>query len=289
VSEDKDFWSQEGGGPDPGVMPGSPASRAILSGMGDADGAGELVTSALEGLITGGLPGMLRALDTNPDYDPDTGPEIDDPDALARAEAAVRGEDASEGGLGDAPRLRPIDEDMTRIATQTVTGQYSGLEDVVRALESEGIDCGWDPYDPRDLVGFTPPGVGTGVMKLFAVVVPVSQVERARECLYGEPPQGVTYAWPATHAVAASGEVDTGYGFPDVPARAARPRPDSVPPIPDLPVGHVTPVTGYGSPLSDNQTLEEATQPGASGVGVVVALGGVLAAIGAAVYFILKG
>jgi hypothetical protein len=118
-------------------------------------------------------------------------------------------------------------------------------------------------------------------MKLFAVVVPVSQVERARQCLYGAPPQGVEYAWPATPGVTPSAEVDTRYGFPEVPPLTF------APPVPDMPAGRVTPVTGYGSSLSDNEALEEMSQPTSSGAGVAIALIGVLAAVATAVYFIL--
>jgi hypothetical protein len=286
VTEEQDFWSETAAG-DPDVMPGRPGSRAMVSGMGDTDGAGETLASAIEGLVTGGLPGMLRALDTNPDYDPDNGPGIDDPEALRRAEDAVRGVDASEHGLGDQPRVRLIDEDMTPVATQTVMGQYAGLEDVIRALESEGIDCGWDPNDPRDTVGFTPPGVGMGTQKLFAVVVPVSEVGRARQVLYGEPPQGVKYAWPSTGDARPSEEVDAGYGFPHAPS-ATGPAGTPAPPVPDMPLPHAMPVTGFGTSLSDNETLEDLAEPGANGTGVAVALLGVLAAIGVAVYFILQ-
>jgi hypothetical protein len=285
MTEEQDFWSETAAG-GPGVMPSSQGSPAMISGTGDADGAGETLASAIEGLVTGGLPGMLRALDMNPAYDPDDGPGIDDPEALRRAEDAVRGVDASEGGLGDQPRVRPIDEDMARIATQTVTGQYAGLEDVIRALESEGIDCGWDPNDPRDTVGFTPPGVGMGTQKLFAVVVPVSEVGRARQVLCGEPPQGVRYAWPPTAVFRPSEEVDVGYGFPDAPSPTTVGMP--APSVPDVPFPHATPITGFRTSLSDNETLEDMAEPRASGGGVAVALLGVLAAIGVAVYFIVQ-
>ena len=285
MTEEQDFWSETAaGGPD--VMPSSPGSRAMVSGMGDADGAGETLVGAIEGLVTGGLPGMLRALDMNPAYDPENGPGIDDPEALRRAEDAVRGVGASEHGLGDRPRLQPVFEDMTPIAMQTVTGEYAGLEDVIRALESEGIVCGWDPYDPRDLIGFTPPGVGTGTQKLFTVVVPVSEVEAARQCLCGAPPQGVRYAWPSTTGVRPSDEVDAGYGFPDAPPRGTKA--PEVPTVPDMPLPHATPITGFGTSLSDNETLEDMAEPRANGAGVAAALLGVLAAIGVAVYFIVQ-
>jgi hypothetical protein len=286
MTEEQDFWSETAAG-DPGVMPDRPGARAMVSGMGDAEEAGHVLASAIEGLASGGLPGMLRALDTNPDYDPDNGPGIDDPEALRRAEDAVRGVGASEHGLGDKPRLLPVVEDMAPIAMQTVTGQYAGLEDVLRALESEGIVCGWDPYDPRDLIGFTPPGVGTGTQKLFAIVVPLSSVEAARQVLYGVPPQGVKYAWPTTAGVQPTEEVDAGYGFPDAPSPASAGG-TPAPAVPDMPLRHATPITGFGTPLSDNDTLEDMAEPRSSGAGVAVALLGVLAAIGVAVYFILQ-
>ena len=116
---------------------------------------------------------------------------VDDPEALRRAEQAVShmGEDPAEG-----PR-KPIDEDYVVVAKQLQPGDNVGLDDVVRALESDDVDFGWDPYDPRDTVNFMPPNAGLTARKLFSVTVPASEFARARETLYGAPPQGVTYAW----------------------------------------------------------------------------------------------
>ena len=209
--------------------------------------------SALGAFLTGGLPGLLGALDTRESSDDD----IEDPEALRRAEDAVARESRE-----TAPRPRPasrrIDEPWTAVAMQVTPGDSAGLEDVVRALGSEGIDIGWDPYDPRDTVSFTAPVVGVTARKLFSIQVPVSQVPRARECLYGAPPQGVTYLVPAAGAGsaaptdAASLDSDADYGFESSPPPSRQ-------------------VSKDGFPLSDNRRLERMAGDGPSVLVMVIA------------------
>jgi hypothetical protein len=148
--------------------------------------------------------------------------DVDDPEALRRAEDDVAGRAPARPRAG-GPGAARIDETWTTIAAQVVPGESAGLEDVARALESEDVDFGWDPYDPRDSVNFLPPQMTGSVRKLFSVMVPESQVARAREVLYGEPPQGVTYMWPAEPATftAAGGSTRSDDEFDAVPSRAA--------------------------------------------------------------------
>jgi hypothetical protein len=176
--------------------------------------------SALVGFMTGGLPGLLGALDARDGASFED--DVEDPEALRQAEDAVARE-----ARGTAPRpgrgTAPIDESWTAVATQVTPGDTAGLDIVVLALESEGVDCGWDPYDPRDTVNFLPPSAGMTARKPFSVTVPVSQVPRAREVLYGDPPDGVTYVWPtlgsATQASARSSDADLGFSSDRVSKR----------------------------------------------------------------------
>lgn len=165
--------------------------------------------------------------------------DVDDPEALRRAEDAVAGRGTKSPRAG-GPGVGRIDGAWTTIAAQVVPGESAGLEDVVRALESEGVDFGWDPYDPRDSVSFGPPQATTAVRKLFSVMVPQSQVVRAREVLYGEAPQGVTYVWPAEPATFAesAGPTASDDEFDVVPSRAV-----------------AGPKTRDGMSLSDNERM----------------------------------
>jgi hypothetical protein len=219
--------------------------------------------------------------------------DVDDPEALRRAEDAVAGRAGASARTG-GPGAARIDEAWTTIAAQVVPGQSAGLEDVVRALESEGVDFGWDPYDPSDSVNFLPPQATGSVRKLFMVMVPESQVGKAREVLYGEAPQGVRYMWQATSAEAAGSGPATGSTdeFDFAPSRSA-----------------AGPKTREGKALSDNERMARmagggdamappspgAGTPGASavlnrlvgcliGAGVLVAVLGILAAVLAAVF-----
>jgi len=208
--------------------------------------------SAVGAFLTGGLPGLLGALDTGESSDDD----IEDPEALRRAEDAVAHE-SRETVPRSGPASRRIDEPWTAVAMQVTPGDSAGLEDVVRALESEGIDIGWDPYDPRDTVSFTAPVVGVTARKVFSILVPVSQVPRARECLYGTPPQGVTYVFPTEGAGPAAAEgaasvgPDADYGFESSPARTRQ-------------------LSKDGIPLSDNRRLERTAGDGPSVLVMVI-------------------
>lgn len=184
---------------------------------------------------------------------------VEDPQALRRAEEAVSHREAP----FDGPTREHIDEPWTVVATQDSARDSAGLDDVVRSLESDGIDVGWDPYDPRDAVDFMPPDAGLTARRLFSVVVPQSQAARARESLYGVPPQGVTYAWPAAAGTA------RGAGFDVVgPAQA--------------------PVTSADPHLSDNERLQRLAAAGLPSGAVIVAVALVLVG-GVIVAFLLRG
>jgi len=204
---------------------------------GDGPAPDQRPTTALMGFASGGLVGLFQALDESED---DTeGGLVEDPEALRRAEEAV----AHDPELGH--RGAHIDEPLVTVAVQDGPGGTAGLEDVGRALESEGIDFGWDPFDPREQNGFALyPGA---TRRAYSIVVPRSQAARAREVLYGTPPAGVSYAWakgvPRPAPDAASGQ-DTEYGF----------GPDGLP--------SPRPVTGVGPAMSDNDRLERMASGG---------------------------
>ena len=270
MGDESGFWSDR---PEDAGARGEAEAREDGGPSGGAPSPGtsplELVTpaagSALVGFMTGGLPGLLEVLDAREGASFED--DVEDPEALRRAEAAVMGHEQAE--LEDR---KPIDESWTVVATQESPGDTLGLEDVVRALESEGVDCGWDPYDPRDTVNFLPPNAGLTSRKLFAITVPESQEPKARDVLYGTPPAGVTYAWSAPGAsadVRAAIAQAGGAGFH--PAQAP------------------SPVTSADPGLSDNRRLEHLAGGGTpAGIAVaVVALA--LVAIMAAAFMLLRG
>ena len=226
--------------------------------------------TALVGFMTGGLPGLLRSLDAQGASFED---DVDDPEALRRAEDAVarQSREGQEVTGNRAPAPRPIDEPWTPVATQMAPGDNAGLDDVVRSLESDGVDFGWDPYDPRDVVNFMPPSAGLTARKLFSVMVPVSQVGRARESLYWDPPDGVTYVWqtagpvPARLVETPAADQDFSLGSSPAPKRQT---------------------SKDGIPLSDNERFARMASGGPSVavmivivfivVGTLLAVGGVL-------------
>jgi hypothetical protein len=222
--------------------------------------------SALVAFATGGLPGLLGSLSGGASFEDD----VDDPEALRRAEDAVARQ-SREPARRPGPDARPIDEPWAAVATQVTIGDTAGLDDVVRALESDGIDSGWDPYDPRDTVNFMPPSAGMTARRPFSITVPESQVPRARECLYGAPPQGVTYMFPTMGAASVPPReetpADADFGFAPSPAGARR-------------------VSKDGVPLSDNERLQRMAGGGPSIaalivlmlviVGTLIGVGGVL-------------
>lgn len=201
--------------------------------------------SPLAGFLNDGIPGLIAALDAQGASIED---DVEDPSALRAAEDAVMrgGSEVPGAGSRRAPR---IDESWSVVATQLSPADHAGLDDVARLLESDGVDFGWDPMDPREAVGFTPPAAGLFAGKLASIVVPASQVGAARQSLYGQPPQGVTYPWseadaPLFHSDAAAG-------------------------MPAPPVGRsAVPVTGADPRLSDNARLA-----GLAGGGMSVARG----------------
>jgi hypothetical protein len=260
---DEEFWGSAGQdrGESPEQGGAAPDDGMVTPGA----------QTALVGFMTGGLPGLLGALDARggASFEDD----VEDPEALRRAEEAVSGRPTPAAVGGE-----PIDESWSVVATQDSASDSTGLDDVARSLESDGIDHGWDPYDPRDTVNFLPPSAGLTARKLFSIVVPRSQFARARESLYGAPPQGVTYAWSDTRIGAAVGAVSV-TGATAGPGAAA-----------DSDAGfdsgiRATPApTGPADPrLSDNQRLERLSGGGMpSGVVIVVLafllIGGAVAA-----------
>lgn len=274
MSASDDFWggdAADGDGmqPDHAAMGApDPASMGAPDATGGDAALTQGATTALVGFLTGGLPGLLETLDAGSAESLDEG--VDDPAALHRAEEAVSHWDTPADGIGGK---KPSDEPWTTVATQVSPGDTIGLEDVVRSLESDGIDCGWDPYDPRETVNFLPPNAGLTARKPFAIAVPASQLARARESLYGTPPDGVTYAWSRTapsdfasdspDSVDASAADDRGFDF----ASSGAPKP--------------TAVRG-GAPLSDNDFLARSARagmPAGTVIGVVVVVLILIAAV----------
>jgi hypothetical protein len=200
--------------------------------------------TALMGFAAGGVLGMIQAL---ADSEDDTeGGVVEDPVALRLAEEAVAHDPV------DRPLGPHITGAWTTVATQVRADDYNGLLEVAAALESEGVDFGWDPYDPRDTPGFTLSGMVAVARKPYSIVVPESQAARARGAVPVVPPRGVTYAW-------AAGTV---------------PRP--------------TPVTGHVSRMSDNERLERMAAGGLPAGALVLVVVGGLVAIGAAALLLLR-
>jgi hypothetical protein len=257
------FWGRSEGGREPDSS-GAAGPNAGLPATPAAE-------SALVGFITGGLPGLLGALDARAGASFED--DVEDPEALRRAEDAVKRD-----ARGTAPRpgrgAAPIDESWAAVATQVTPGDTAGLDDVMRALESEGVDCGWDPYDPRDTVNFLPPTAGMTARKLFSVTVPVSQVPRAREALYGDPPDGVTYVWPAPGSAtqASTRSSDADFGFSSDGASKRRRSEDGV-------------------PLSDNERFQRMASRSpsvAAAIVLVFVVVGTLIGVGAVLFSVLK-
>lgn len=232
-------------------------------GDGTQDGPDPDATTPPEGFATGGLIGFLSALGA-PEDETDDG-LVDDPEALRRAEEAVAHDPV------ERPAGAHIDEAWTTVATQVRPDDNAGLQDVASSLESEGIDFGWDPYDPRDRPGFTISDMVQVARKPYSIVVPESQSARAREALSGTPAQGVTYAWPT--------------------GPAPRPAPDAIPGD-DTGSGSATSapsaVTRYGPLVSDNERLERMASGGLPAGTIALAAIAALVAIGAVAFLLLR-
>jgi hypothetical protein len=190
--------------------------------------------------------------------------EVEDPEALRRAEEAVSHSEPDEVG----PAVFN-DETWVGIAWQDGSpAGVRGLQDVVLALTAEGIESGWDPHDPLE------PAVGPytlwqqGVPTNYAVLVPASQLVRGLQVLGSPAPDGVGYASPES-------AVDTS------------PTPAGLQP----PVPAFTPVTSYsqGHALSDNARLEGATRPGARTTFATAVAVVVVVLIVVVVLLVLKG
>ncbi len=210
------------------------------------------------GLASGGLVGFFQSLQAMGE----TPEDIEDPALLRAAEAAVARDE------GQPAVSKPaIDEAWQTVATHDGAGGLAGLEDVARALDSEGITVGWDPYAPGDEVGFMPPGMSA---RVYSLQVPASQVAKAREVLYGIAPQGVTYGWarePKPASALDTEPADAEFGFAHTGTR---------------------PTPRIGDPtISDNQRLQSMAAGGPSGAAIAFALIGVLVAVGVVVYVLM--
>lgn len=261
-----EFWGREdtdpevraGGAEEPECAPITPGAQ-----------------TALVGFLTAGLPGLLGAFDARDGASFES--EVDDPEALRAAEDAVAREGRGERGGG--PSAVRIDEPWAIVATQNDPADTFGLDEVVGSLRSEGIDTGWDPYDPRDVVGFTPPSAGLTARKLFSVLVPASQAASARDCLGTEAPHGVTYPWtaadwsqreaPGPEAGAEDGAPDE-YGF--VLVTSAK-----------------RPVSPDGRPLSDNVHAQRMADGGTPGGTWILVLATCFVLVVAVAFLVLRG
>jgi hypothetical protein len=268
MTEEEDFWS----GDEEATQHADPEVPPEADHAGTLGGQSALVTpeagSALVGFTTGGLPGLLGVLDAHDGASFED--DVEDPEALRRAEEAVTHD------RPDAGPRQPIDGPWTVVATQDSAADSTGLELVVQALEAEGIDCGWDPYDPRDTVNFMPPSAGLTARKLFSIMVPESEAARARESLRGAPPfHGVTYVWD----VPGSAAVPVSTAAPGATQDAGF---DPAAPVP-------TPVTSAGSGLSDNDRLEQLAGDSSRTGAVVVFIGVVLVMIVVFAFLMMRG
>jgi hypothetical protein len=192
----------------------------------------------------------------------ETPEDIDDPEALRRAEEMVaRAKEPSTAAMA------PIDEAWEVVAMQSRPGGELALQDIAQALGSEDVAVGWDPFEPGEAVGFTPPQA----RRPFVLKVPASQVARARELLTDMPPDGVKYAWGTdapSRAAAVEAETESEFGFSSRAAGPAR----------------------VGDPrLSDNQRMEQFASDRGPGCGAAIVVVFVVAAIAVAVAMLLRG
>ena len=226
--------------------------------MTDEQGGGSQAPTPMKGLASDGLAGMMRALQAMGE----TPEDIDDPEALRRAEEMVaRVKEPS------AVSMAPIDEAWEIVAMQSRPGGEIALQDVAQALASEDVSVGWEPFEPGEAVGFTPPQA----RRPFVLKVPASQVARARELLTDMPPDGVKYAWGTdapSRAAAVEAETESEFGFgPETP------KPPRI-----------------GDPaLSDNQRMEQLASGRGPGCGAAIVVVFVVAAIAVAVAMLLRG
>ena len=211
--------------------------------------------------------------------------EVDDPAALRRAEEAVSHWDSP----SDGQQKPPIDEAWSVVATQNAAGDYAGLDDVARALDQDGVDFGWDPYDPRQTVNFLPPDAGLTARKLFSIMVPASQFEAARVSLYGTPPGGVAYAWTTDLSTLSD---DSGPGGSMGPVSGP-----SGPMGPDVAGDGFGPGSSAGGTgisrddprLSDNARLERMARGGPRYGALFLAFAAILLAIGVVAFLLMRG
>ena len=232
-------------------------------GSGSPQAPGSREQKAPKGSGGAGLIGLFAGLQAMGEWSDDVD-DVEDPALLRAAEDEVAHEVRQ-----PASSKAPIDEAWRTIATHDGPGGLAGLEDVARALDSEGIPVGWDPYEPGEEVSFMPPGMSA---RVYSLQVPASQVAKAKEVLCGAAPQGVTYGWapesqPAS-ALDGPGAVDASqYGF-DRPAAG--------------------PAARIGDPtISDNQRLEHMADGGPSGIAIAFVLLGGLLLIGIVAYSFL--
>jgi hypothetical protein len=225
----------------------------------------------LEGFATGGIAGLLGALDAQDSHAWEDEDFVDDPEALRRAEEAV----AHGGAVAEGPQ-RPILEDWTAVARQSAAVIAGGLDVVVLALESEGIPIGWDPYDPRDAVSYRPPWQSAIVT--YSLLVPRSEFERARRLLQGVRPDGVEFAWDA----AARG-----------PAAPSAPAPVTEWSQPQQPAGRASddeaPAMSHGRELSDNVRLERLATGGVPGWAMALGFASAVFVVAALLFVAMRG
>ncbi len=194
---------------------------------------------------------------------------VEDPEALRRAERAVARE------RPEAPRtIPPSNEAWVPVLTEDVGGTATGeLLRIAAFLESNGIDYGWDPRDPRttsmDPYAVTAPA-------RTSIVVPASQVQRVREAVGAGPPSGISWTGPATEAMgpqvdAARSSGAPGWAEPDVGAPSA------------------TSAGPRGMQLSDNARIARgAGKPSAVGRGTLVLIAVVVIAA-LVLFLVLRG
>jgi hypothetical protein len=261
MNDDDGFWAREQGDADDAVAPQPDAEDEDAGEQARESGLTPDAHSLLADFAVGGLPGLMRGLQEQGDFEDD----VDDPEALHRAEEAV----AHDKPMPMDDRA-PIDEDWARVAVQDGPGGPAGLQLVAGLLASSGVPFGWDPYDPADAVSFMWPGTET---RVYALQVPVSQLGFARRVLTGAPPEGVRYT------------LDPGTGQSPAPDDDAGSAPQSFGPTTPTP----TPITGYSPALSDNERLERMAGAGRSTTAIALAVGVGLFVMAIVLFVLLRG
>jgi hypothetical protein len=127
---------------------------------------------------------------------------IDDPEALAAAEAAARGVDP------DDVYEQVTDEWVAVLGPSKLSGLVDNAgfaaKLVTTPLEAAGIPCAWDPYPPEEMPSYR---YGYGAVdRPFTLLVPASRAAEAAELLGTQTGSASPFGLPIEHERSADSE-----------------------------------------------------------------------------------